>query len=83
MRPFKIRSKKPRLTPVKAVPAMNQAKGSRYHGDTLIRYRLAATLVRVMAIALQALMGLISKTCIRRRQTKTDTVVWARQREWT
>jgi hypothetical protein len=51
------------LTPVKAVPAMNQAKGSRYHGDTLIRYRLAATLVKVMATALQALMGLISNTC--------------------
>lgn len=51
------------LTPVKAVPAMNHAKGSRYQGDTLIRYRLAATLLRVMAMALHAFRGLISKTC--------------------
>lgn len=47
------------LTPVKAVPAMNHAKGSRYQGDTLIRYRLAATLLRVMAMALHAFRGLI------------------------
>jgi hypothetical protein len=48
---------------VKAVPAMNQAKGSRYQGDTEMRYRLAATLDSVMATADQALSGLMSKTC--------------------
>ena len=52
-----------RRTPVKAVPASAQAKGSRYQGETEIIYRLAATEPSVVATAPQALSGLISKTC--------------------
>ena len=36
------------LTPVKAVPAKAQAKGSMYQGLMLIRYRLTATETKVM-----------------------------------
>lgn len=50
------------LTPVKAVPAMNQAKGSRYQGETLMRYRLADIATMEVTTAPQALMGLSSNT---------------------
>ena len=51
------------LTPVKAVPAKAQARGSRYQGLMLMRYRLTATETRVMPTALQAFKGLTSNTC--------------------
>ena len=51
------------LTPVKAVPAKAQARGSMYQGLMLMRYRLTATETRVMPTALQAFRGLTSNTC--------------------
>ena len=54
------------LTPVKAVPAMNHANGSRYQGLMLIRYKLADTDASVTATALQAL-AMFSWNTYRRR----------------
>lgn len=42
-------------TPVKAVPASSQAKGSRYQGDTEMRYSEPATAPRVRMAPHQAL----------------------------
>lgn len=51
------------LTPVQAVPAKAQARGSRYQGEIAMRYKLSATDERVMATALHAFQGFISNTC--------------------
>lgn len=50
-------------TPVNAVPAMNQAKGSRYHGDTEMRYRLADTDTSVVTTAPHAFAMSSLNTC--------------------
>lgn len=52
------------LTPVQAVPAKAQARGSRYQGAMAMRYKLAATDDRVMATALHAFQGFMSNTYI-------------------
>ena len=51
------------LTPVQAVPAKAQAKGSRYQGDMAMAYMLRLTDASVMATALHARKGLMSNTC--------------------
>ena len=54
------------LTPVHAVPAKAQASGSRYQGETAIRYTLSDTLATVVATAPHALQGFSWNTCCRR-----------------
>ena len=54
------------LTPVKAVPAMNQAKGSRYHGQTEMRYKLADIDTMDVSTAPQAFKGFSSNTYVER-----------------
>ena len=53
---------------MKAVPARAQAKGSKYQGDTEMRYRLAAKEQTLVSTARQDLPWSSWKTCRRREE---------------
>lgn len=67
------------LTPVKAVPAINQANGSKYQGLTLIRYKLADTDTSVVTTAPQALAMFSWNTCKGAKVHVSNVVIYVIQ----
>lgn len=61
---------------MKAVPAMNHAKGRRYHGLMLIKYKLAETEVNVVRTAPQALAIFSWNTCRSMQQVTCEILVF-------